>query len=89
MIVIGEWKGLVTNASPYATPPTAAATQVNLQCLVPGELRSRSGMTSVSFTTHTGTTSPVVQAVCFQNGTLPNVVYHNALGQIFVGKGPS
>lgn len=89
MIVIGEWKGLVTNASPYSLPPTAAITQVNLQCLLPGELRTRSGLTSVSFTTHSGTTAPVVQVVHYQNGSVPNIVYHNSLGQIFVGKGPS
>lgn len=89
MIIIGKWDGLNTNSSPYSTPPTSAVTQVNLQCLVPGELRTRNGLTSVSFTTHTGTTSPVVQAIHYQNGTAPNVVYHNAAGQVFVGKGPS
>jgi hypothetical protein len=89
MIVIGKWDGLITNASPYSVPPSAAVTQVNLQCLIPGELRTRQGLTSVSFATHTGTTSPVIRAVHYQNGTAPNIVYHNALGQLFVAKGPS
>ena len=89
MIVIGKWDGLITNASPYSVPPTAAITQVNIQCLVPGELRSRQGLTSVSFTTHTGTTAPIIRAVHYQNGSVPNIVYQNSAGKVFVAKGAS
>lgn len=89
MIVIDKWGGLVTNASPYAVPPTAAATQVNMQCLAPGELNVRSGRTSVTFATHTGSTSPVIQVTHFQHGTTPHIVYQNAAGAVYVAKGPS
>lgn len=88
MIIIDKWTGLVTNASPYAVPPTAAATQVNLQGLAPGELVTRSGITSVSFTTHTGASAAIVQCVHFQHGTLPHIVYQNASGRVYVAKGP-
>ena len=89
MITIDKWTGLITNASPYAKPPTAAVTQVNLQVLVPGELSTRSGVTSVTFAAHTGSTQPVVQCVHFQHSTTPHIVYQNSAGSVFVAKGPS
>lgn len=89
MIVIDKWTGLVTNSSPYARPATAAATQVNLQAIAPGELISRHGMTSVTFATHTGSTHPVVQCVHFQHSTTPHIVYQNSAGRVYVAKGPS
>lgn len=46
MITIDKWAGLVTNASPYALPPGAAVTQVNFQCLSPGKMEVRMGVTS-------------------------------------------
>jgi hypothetical protein len=45
MITIDKWAGLVTNASPYAIANGAAVTQVNMQCLAPGSLTVRSGVT--------------------------------------------
>ena len=45
-----NWKGLVTNASPYALPAGAATEQVNLQCHIPGQLTTRGGMNAVSCT---------------------------------------
>jgi hypothetical protein len=42
-----EWKGLITNASPYLLPPGAATEQVNLQGHVPGQLSVRGGMRQV------------------------------------------
>jgi len=89
MIVINAWKGLVTNVGPYAVPPGAAATQVNLQSLVPGSVVVRSGVTSVTFATHTGASSPVVQVFHYQHGTVPHIVYQNSSGYVYVGKGPS
>lgn len=87
MITIDAWKGLVTNASPYSVPATAAATQVNLQALVPGSVVVRSGMTNVSFATHTGSTTAVVQMFHFQHSTTGHLVYQNAAGGIYVAKG--
>lgn len=86
MIIIDKWAGLVTNASPYAIPPGAAVTQVNLQCIRPGELQVRPGTTQVSFTTHTGATSPVVSIFRLPEA-VESVVYQNSSGTILLGKG--
>jgi hypothetical protein len=88
MIVIDKWPGLVTNASPYAIPPGAAVTQVNLQCLNPGQVVTRPGEVDVTWSSHTGTTSPIRAAVRFQHGTSENIVYQNASGGLYVAKGP-
>ena len=89
MIVIDKWAGLVTNASPYALPPGAAATQVNLQILNPGQVSVRPGLVHVSWTTHNAGNAPVVKIVNFQHSTLPQVVYQNSSGGIYVAKGPA
>lgn len=88
MIVIEKWAGLVTNASPYVVPPGSAVTQVNFQVLSPGRLTVRPGTVSVSFSTHTGSTSPIVRAFRYPRET-ENILYQNAAGKIFVAKGPS
>ena len=46
---VDSWAGLVTNASPFALPAGAALEQVNLTCVVPGQIQSRGGMRPVSF----------------------------------------
>lgn len=89
MIVIDKYPGLATNASPYSLPPGAAVTQVNVQVLSPGQLTVRDGLTVVSWTTHTGTTSPIVSAIAFQHSTFPQAVYQNAAGGIYVAKEPA
>jgi len=89
MITIDKWQGLVTNASPYAIPPGAAVTQVNLQVIRPGQTQVRPGTASVSFATHAATTSPILTAFRFQHSTVEQLVYQNALGEIRVAKGPS
>lgn len=88
MILITKWAGLATNLSPYAIPPGAAVTQSNVQCLNPGRVCVRGGMTSVSWTTHSGTTAPITTMRRFQNGTLETVVYQNASGKLFYARGP-
>jgi len=88
MITIEKWAGLATNASPYSIPPGAAVTQVNLQCLVPGQLSVRPGMTAITFTSHTGATSRIVSAIKYP-GSPDAIVYQNASGAILVGRGPS
>lgn len=88
MISIEKWAGLVTNASPYSLPPGAAVTQVNLQCISPGQITVRLGVSAASFSSHTGTTSPIVRAFCYP-GETDSVVYQNALGEIRVAKGAS
>ncbi len=43
-----QWPGLVTNASPFAIPPTAAVEQLNLAAHVPGQVSVRGGIRKVS-----------------------------------------
>ena len=43
MIIVEKWQGMITNASPYAIPPGAFASQVNLQCVRPGQIEGRGG----------------------------------------------
>lgn len=87
MIVIDSWKGLITNASPYALPPGAAVTQVNFQCIRPGELTVRNGQTSVTFTAHTATTGVPVVMARHPIGAQECVVYQTDSGKLVVGRG--
>jgi len=89
MITIEKWAGLATNASPYAIPPGAAVTQVNLQVINPGQLVVRKGATTVTFATTSGTTVPVVKAMRTPFGGVEKVIYQNSSGQVFVAQGPS
>lgn len=89
MIIIDKWAGLATNAGPYSLPPGAAATQVNLQILSPGQLQVRGGMATMTWTTHSGSTVPVISMARFQNGTIETVVYQNASGGLFYARGPA
>lgn len=83
MIVIDKWAGLVTNASPYSLPPGAAVEQVNLQCLVPGRLTARPGMTALTFASSDSTTSAVRSAFRYQQGTAEHLVYQDAAGRLY------
>jgi hypothetical protein len=89
MIVIEKFAGLATNASPYSIPPGAAVTQVNVQVISPGQLTVRDGLTTVSWTTHTGSTEPIVRSINYQHSTFPQVVYQNSQGAIYVAKVPA
>lgn len=89
MIVIEKWAGLVTNASPYALPPGAAATQVNLQVVSPGQISVRPGLVNVSWTTHTAGAASIIKIINFQSSTFPQVVYQNASGELRVAQGPT
>lgn len=48
MITIQKWSGLITNASPNSLPGGACVIQNNLQCLKPGQVQCRQGMTTAS-----------------------------------------
>lgn len=87
MISIEKWAGLVTNASPYALPPGAAVTQVNLQVVAPGQVVVRPGTAAVSFTSHAGSTAPIVRMFRYPR-SVDNIVYQNNSGGIFVARGP-
>lgn len=94
MIVIDKWAGLVTNISPYSLPPGAAATQVNLQVIVPGQLSVRPGMaavtwSSVSVAATTQANSGVVRIFRAPCNGQERLIYQNAAGQIFEAKGPA
>lgn len=88
MISIEKFAGLVSNASPYAIPPGAAVTQVNLQVLSPGRLTVRPGTTAASFSSHTGSTQPIRRAFRYPAAT-ETVVYQNSSGSIRIATGPS
>jgi len=88
MIVIEKWAGLVTNASPYAIPPGAAVTQVNLQVIAPGQIVVRPGTAAVSFSSHTGSTQSIIKAFRYPGAT-ESIVYQNSNGALFVARGPS
>lgn len=89
MITIEKWAGLVTNASPYALPPGAAVTQVNLQIISPGQIAVRPGLQAVTFDAHTAsaTASPMRAAMRYP-GVVDSIIYQNARGEIFLAKGP-
>lgn len=78
MITISQWGGLATNASPYGLPPGASIEQVNLQCLSPGQLNVRRGLTSTALSS----SSPVIRCFLYHNNGTSNVVYQKADGTI-------
>lgn len=86
MINIEKFAGLVTNASPYAIPPGAAVTQVNVQCLSPGQLSVRPGLQAYTLASTVSATQPVVASFSFQHAGGSVVVYQDAVGNIFSGK---
>lgn len=87
MILIQQWTGLVTNASPYSVSPGAAVTQVNMQVISPGELSVRPGSTSVSFTKHTGSTAGIWRSFRYP-AHIESVVYQSEDGVIRIAQGP-
>lgn len=89
MIVIDKFSGLVTNASPYAIPATAAVTQVNLQCLAPGQLSVRPGMASVTWASHTGGATTVLRMFRAPCNNTERIIYQNAAGQVIAAEGPA
>ncbi len=88
MISVEKWAGLVTNASPYALPPGAAVTQVNLQVLSPGQITLRPGTVSVSFSTHSGGSDAIVRMIRIP-GHVEGVLYQNEAGEVRVARGPT
>jgi len=89
MIVIDKWPGLVTNASPYAIPPGAAVTQVNLQAVRPGELSTRPGLGAVTWASISSSTQSVWRAFRAPCGGQERLVYQDASGAVRVAVGPS
>ena len=83
MIVIDKWTGLVSNASPYSIPPGSTVQQINLQCLVPGKLTVRPGLTPITFASADSTTAPVASSFRYQNGTAEHLVYQDSAGRIY------
>jgi hypothetical protein len=86
VINIEKFAGLVTNASPYAIPPGAAVTQVNVQCIAPGQLNVRLGLQAYTLASTISATQPVVAAFSFQHGGGSVVVYQDSFGRVFSGK---
>lgn len=89
MIVIQKWPGLITNASPYAIQPGAAVSQVNVQVIRPGQLSARDGLSAVTWSSVTATTSPVRRAFRAPCNGQERLVYQEASGAVRVAVGPS
>lgn len=85
MITVDKWAGLITNASPYLLPPGSAATQVNFQCVRPGELESRRGLSSAAaITTGATTASRLIEMYSFRGLTdACGVVVQTNGGQVY------
>lgn len=78
MIAVTQWGGLATNASPYGLPPGATVEQINLQCLSPGRLTPRAGMTSTAIEG----SSPVIQTFLYHHDGQATIVYQREDGTI-------
>lgn len=78
MITVSQWAGLATNASPYGLPPGATVEQVNLQCLSPGQLNVRRGLTSTPLETE----SAVIQCFLYHHDGTSDIVYQKSDGTI-------
>lgn len=89
MIVIRQWPGLITNASPYAIAPGAAVEQVNVQVLRPGMLSARDGLAAVTWSSIDSATSPIRRAFRAPCGGSERLVYQDASGAVRVAVGPS
>jgi hypothetical protein len=78
MIALTQWGGLATNASPYGLPPGATVIQVNLQCLNPGKVAPRAGMTSTVLDGN----SPVIQTFLYHHDGQATIVYEREDGTV-------
>lgn len=87
MIIVDKWLGLVTNASPYGLQPGTAVTQVNLQVISPGELTVRPGTTTLTFTSHAGSTVGIWRSFRYP-GPSESIVYQSTDGVIRIAEGP-
>gem|GEM_PF-1511325 len=83
MIQIDKWAGLVTNASPYSIPPGATVEQINVQCLVPGQLTVRPGMQPVTMPQPVPEGATVIKAFRYQHGAGEHLVYQTSDGAIY------
>lgn len=82
MIIIDKWGGLATNASPYAVPPGAAIEQVNLQCIRPGQIEGRPGLTAIDIgSQQIGSLAVSVHRI---NGTPERVLVKDSLGRLYL-----
>jgi len=81
VIRIDKWAGLVTNASQYAIPPGAAVEQVNLQCLVPGQMTVRAGMQAMPVRSIAPTS--IVVAVRYEHKSVEQIVFQDSSGDIY------
>lgn len=86
MIIIDKWPGLVTNASPYAIPPGAAATQVNLQAINPGQLVVRAGLTAV---TASGAPSKAFKIFRSPSQTYERLIIQTDAGSVYIATSPT
>lgn len=85
-----NWKGLITNASPYALPAGAATEQVNLQCHIPGQLITRGGMApAVTGVLATPIATEVRDLYPFRNAGTTKLVGLTPSGTLVAFSGPT
>jgi hypothetical protein len=82
MITIEKWSGLITNASPYALPGGACVEQRNVQCLKPGQIQGRAGLTTAA--TVGSSLAQVISAVKCCGGTSERVLVQSGSQLILV-----
>lgn len=79
MTEISQWGGLATNASPYSLPPGGMVEQINLQCLSPGKLNTRRGLSMTDLQNN----SPVIRVFLYHANNQATVVYQRENGEVY------
>lgn len=86
-IFIDKWLGRISNKSPH-TNPAAGVECNNLSTVVPGELRVRKGMRTVTFSNdQASTTNDVISMTSFNHPVGQMVIYEDSGGNVRIGKG--
>lgn len=87
---VEEWRGRVSNPSPHTLKPGAGIDHNNLRCINPGETDVRGGMTPVTFSnTTTSTTNSIIAMANYSHPLGDMIVYEDSAGNIKAGRNPS
>ena len=90
------WLGQVSNADPHDLPPGAGQEQVNMQCIVAGEIRCRQGMVRSTMTQNDGTAEGGTSAATDIISMFATpwhaevlVYYQTSDGEVYLGRNPT
>lgn len=82
-----EFRGLVTNSDPRDIGLGASQNQLNMQCLVSGQIQCRGGNRPVTFSNGIASVAgQVIGMFYFQTPSDPMVIWQQSDGSIRVGK---